>query len=94
MDVNPVGPPVKGTSVVAEVCALFGHQCPRKLFDVVSYKIVFIVKDEGFEQLYQLAYLFQISFGVRQGSFFKGSGAMILWIDFTMAIWAGADKRL
>ena len=66
MHVDPVVPPVKAGGVIPERLFLLWHQCVRKLLDIVGDEIVFIMKNERFEQFNQLFHSFQTALGLRK----------------------------
>ena len=74
MDVDPVLPPVKRRSVVAEGIFLFRHQEIRKLLDVFRDKIMLVEQDKRLEKLNQLFQFFEITICLCQRRFLERQG--------------------
>src|SRR5580704_15883122 len=62
VDVDPIIPPIYGSSVVTEVGALASRKRCAQLLDVNGFKNVIVVQNERLEERNQLDYFFEIAF--------------------------------
>ena len=66
MNLDPVFPPINGTGVIAKISFLSRFQRMREFFNVVRHEVVFVMQNEGFEELNELLQFLQAAFGTGQ----------------------------